>query len=683
MSEIKKRKISEQENLKRVATDLALKLSSINTFFSSSMLDEFKITEKQQIISLTKSYLRKLRKSLVITKKMLDKDGKDSKLIKQKIKSIDVCSEQISIYSKSLLEEQRIKKTSSLKSDKEDNSDVLEEETQKKLIAEEEAMQKDYSTRLECLTNLKIKYDKLLAKSRRNYRILERVIELNYESNNCSFLPDLLNKLATVSSESVSLLKIIDYIEKVIRLEKKELRKKQKASASLAGNIDYGDDIDTDILFDNEEDDLFDDIGRIYLGKISNIDDLEGAIMLLNSYPELYEIEDNKGNYIFEYILEKYFNIIINRNISVEKVKDEIDYLEKLIRAHINYGTKIDNDFYNIVVSKIDHVSSIYEKNNYETYKQKEIFSTLSKLSDLLEYYKKINKPRTNKKKHEAKDNVQIITIDNEKAKIFEDALSVRKEKNAYYLTLYVTDVASFVIRNSLEDLSAKNEFLTSDNRMFKKEYYRRFSLLQGRKRFAYAYTFELTKGMDVREFSVEKVKIRVSKNFNFKQAEQSRIDKKNKYYDTLNILTEISRNLINEYALNIKKYGELTASDVLETQICFMKNHIAKYCQDNKLPLILQNRAFTYGVGDEELIDSSTDNRVYSSIEVRDLCPTGEFTSPARSYISLFNQRLHNRYFISNKELTNEDIYSLIKETKEMCDDINTKKYGYQKKLQ
>lgn len=113
------------------------------------------------------------------------------------------------------------------------------------------------------------------------------------------------------------------------------------------------------------------------------------------------------------------------------------------------------------------------------------------------------------------------------------------------------------------------------------------------------------------------------------------------------------------------------------------MKNHIAKYCQDNKLPLILQNRAFTYGVGDEELIDSSTDNRVYSSIEVRDLCPTGEFTSPARSYISLFNQRLHNRYFISNKELTNEDIYSLIKETKEMCDDINTKKYGYQKKLQ
>lgn len=129
MSEIKKRKISEQENLKRVATDLALKLSSINTFFSASMLDEFKITEKQQIISLTKSYLRKLRKSLVITKKMLDKDGKDSKLIKQKIKSIDVCSEQISIYSKSLLEEQKIKKTSSLKSDKEDNSDVLEEET--------------------------------------------------------------------------------------------------------------------------------------------------------------------------------------------------------------------------------------------------------------------------------------------------------------------------------------------------------------------------------------------------------------------------------------------------------------------------------------------------------------------------------------------------------------------------
>lgn len=176
MSEIKKRKISEQENLKRVATDLALKLSSINTFFSASMLDEFKITEKQQIISLTKSYLRKLRKSLVITKKMLDKDGKDSKLIKQKIKSIDVCSEQISIYSKSLLEEQKIKKTSSLKSDKEDNSDVLEEETQKKLMAEEEAMQKDYSTRLECLTNLKIKYDKLLAKSRRNYRILERVI---------------------------------------------------------------------------------------------------------------------------------------------------------------------------------------------------------------------------------------------------------------------------------------------------------------------------------------------------------------------------------------------------------------------------------------------------------------------------------------------------------------------------
>ena len=553
MSEIKKRKISEQENLKRVATDLALKLSSINTFFSSSMLDEFKITEKQQIISLTKSYLRKLRKSLVITKKTLDKDGKDSNLIKQKIKSIDVCSEQISIYSKSLLEEQKIKKISSLKKDNEDNSDVLEEETQKKLIAEEEAMQKDYSTRLECLTNLKIKYDKLLAKSRRNYRILERVIELNYESNNCSFLPDLLNKLAIVSSENVSLLKIIDYIEKIIRLEKKELRKKQKVSAPLYDGIDYSNDIDTDILFDNEEDDIVDDIGRIYLSKISNVDDLEGAIMLLNSYPELYEIEDNKGNYIFEYILEKYFNTIINRNISDKKVKDEIDYLEKLIRAHINYGTKIDNDFYNIVVSKIDHVSSIYEKNNYETYKQKEIFSTLSKLSDLLEYYKKINKPRTNKKKHEAKDNVQIITIDNEKAKIFEDALSVRKEKNAYYLTLYVTDVASFVIRNSLEDLSAKNEFLTSDNRMFKKEYYRRFSLLQGRKRFAYAYTFELTKGMDVREFSVEKVKIRVSKNFNFKQAEQSRIDKKNKYYDTLNILTEISRNLINEHALNIK----------------------------------------------------------------------------------------------------------------------------------
>lgn len=644
MSEFKKKVLVEQESIKSIAREMAETLLASDTVFTSKMITEANALIKTKILSLMKSYLRQERKKLINTKKIYEKEHRDIELIRQQIQKIDINMELVTQYIQTVLEKQS----------------------------------KNLNDELKYLYELKVTYDRVFQQARRNYRVLEKLIELNYEQNNLQFLPDLLNALVEVGNDKAANLKMINYIEKMLRLQTKERNLLANQAKRLASSPFDIEDIEDEFI--PSEPDEMEDVEEIYLDKISELRNIDEVILLLNNYPELFELKDFNKNYVLENILDKYFNIIINRNLENVEALEAKEYLDRLLKAYINYGAKSGNDFYNIIQAKMNHVYSIVEKNNFDGNKEKEILICLTKLSDLLHYYQNLNTPKKEKKKHEFEQEKMIITIDNEKAKIFEDAISVEKSDSSYRLTLYISDVASFVIRNSLQDIEAKCEFMSTDNNMFPKAYYKRFSLDQGRNRYAYAYIFDLTHSMDVKEFNVKKVKLRVNQNFDFKQAEEALNNTKHKYHETMHLLNKISKEMVNEKIVSINKHGILTPSDMIEIQVCFAKNFIAKYCSDNHLPLVLQNRGLNYGVKESELLGLPLEERVYNATEKRDLAPTGEFTSPARSYISLFNQRLHNRYFISKKEITPTELVLLGEETNDFCNTVNQEKYGYQK---
>lgn len=684
MSKLQQKLEAEQNYLEQKAKQIAKQISTENVNFSMSMIYNDKDLIK--LLNLIKNNLRKEKRLLIDKLRYLKNKNnnidniKSIENIKSSIKRVDAEVENINQSIQKIILEQmsiesKIKKGHNKKVDLlQSNKDALN-----RIIPFESELDKSSKSQIESFYKLKLRYDHMLQRTRKNCRVLEKLIELNYKNNNTEFLAVLLNRLIEEGNKKVTLLKIINYIEKIIKFENKKIKsilRRERRIIAFNNNFDsdeYNDEID-EITTETDE---IEEISEIFLDKLSELRNIDEVLSLMNNYPELFELKDFNKRFILENILDEYFNIIINRDITNKNVLEKIEYLDKIIKSYINYGSKTANDFYNIIEAKMNRILNIVEVNNYSIEKKEEILQYLSKLSNELNYYQNMNVPVKLKKKHEEEKTKSIITIDNEDANVFEDAFSISKNNDTYNLTIYISDVASFVIDKSVENINAMNEYISSDNNMFPKAYYKRFSLQQGRNRYAYAYAFQLTKSIDVKEFSLKKVKIKVNKNFDYEQASKAMEDKKYKYHETLSLLKELSTKMIEQNVVENGKNFELSPSEIVRIQITFAKKFIAKYCSDNNLPYILQNRALIYGNKKAEILDTTVEDYIYNATEKRDLSPTGPFTSPARDYISLFNQRLHEKYFITKKELSAAEIDEICRETNEICEIVNRDKFG------
>ena len=680
MSENKSIKKSEELRLKKEASKILKLILDNNLSINHELIKDE--SNKIELLKYLKYNIRKEKRKLINQKHKLLNANNDFDDVQSKIKFIDNKEkETINLFNKIINE--RIKKYKTNNFGKEKKDDKREDnELQKinnfisyelKTINDDELSLKKVDELLE----IKRKYDRLLQKERKIYKIIEKTIELNYIKNEISYLPFLYNKLIESSNNKIFLLKIINYLEKQIRFENKKISKLKRKYKHVEKEVIVStDDIEIDT---NKQYELV-EVLSIYLDKINEYRDIGEVNTLLQNYPEIYEVKDRYGNYLFERIVDNYINNILNKKLK-DEVLDSILYQEKLIKNYINYSVIVDNSFINYLENKIEKVYMLLEKNEYSLEKKHEVRIHLEKMSELINHYideYSIKKKKNNKKVHEDITNEEVITIDSDKTNTHEDAFSVYKVNDSYRLTIYVTDVSSFILKDSIEDFNARASYKRGDAKIFPKSFYKNFSLDQGRNRYAFAYTFTFTKTFEIKEFKVKKTKIRVNKNFNYFDASKTLKDNKSKYYDILSNAKDLANNMMNEGLINIHKSSDLKPSDIVEIFTIFSKNYIAKKCSDLLYPYVLQNRALTYGVSNKEVLNNDLSVKIYNSKENRDLSPTGEFTSPARSYISLFNQRLHYRYFISNKKLLEAEKDSINDSIDELCRYINDNEKEY-----
>ena len=452
----------------------------------------------------------------------------------------------------------------------------------------------------------------------------------NLQSNESKKLKQLLNdnlKLKKILS------KIIKYLDKLIKIEfkkKNSLDRKEKRLIETLFADKYGIKESNTVMEEYSVEELYSAYYELTF-KDRNLDEISN---LLEKYPDLYLLE-NKRRLFYEIILDKYANVLLNKNYigDSEKSKnnlEELEYYKKLILKYLSYSFENDKCIIkDLTIKKIERILTILNKNNIYIEKSKEILNQMK-------YFKEIIQLSSFNNNEEVKEinNEYIFSIDNVGTKIIEDAISVKKDNNNYYMNIYIPDLASFIPRESILEKNALNKY-KNNNYIFPLKIVEFFKMNQGKKKRVIGYHFIYDSDGNIKNISIEKNIVKLYNTYSFEQF--------NKLFDTedknANILKELFELITN------KKLEDINYSSSALLSFLIQNNGkiIAKYLNNQNIMCLYKN---------------INNGEVHSIYEENDYV---EFTSPIRSYVSYFNQ-------ISIFEHIN------MKELMEQCETINQK---------
>ena len=251
---------------------------------------------------------------------------------------------------------------------------------------------------------------------------------------------------------------------------------------------------------------------------------------------------------------------------------------------------------------------------------------------------------------------------------------------------------------------------------MFPKDIRNAISFKEGKRRQAIAYTFEFNSLLEVTNFKVSrqnikvkhclkfsdvknimnypldtKLKRTVSNMYAFSKYIARNQDDKKQYHE----IKEISKNILFNDTYTEKNRGAKMMSDFT----IFVNSYISEYCDNHGLPYLFRNNEFNRSIelidelkskyqGQEDLQDILS--FIYATYEPSNYSPInkghaglnlpayGEVTKPIRSYASLINQRLVNKYFIDGLVLNDSSRQKLINELNKICTHLNKKRIIY-----
>ena len=442
---------------------------------------------------------------------------------------------------------------------------------------------------------------------------------------------------------------------------------------------------------------------------------------VFDKYENLSTLKDDQ-RYLFEDIIDRYLYVLINSDD-----RYEILYFDKLVNKFI---TDTDSEeIKSIAVHKIDKLYSTLDekiltkerkelirfflKETTKIYSgikedRKTVLSNLKIKYDIdriksLDKFKLVNPSWKNYKPC----NRFIVTFDDPKAKVFENAVSLDiTESGEFLLNYYVSDVNSYIEEDEdLREYVRNNSLSFKGNPLLPEDIRKRISLIEGKKRKVLTFKFKFDNEFNLVGFRVDKEIIKVKYNLKFsdvKKILQYPVDSKLKIkvkdlfafskclpigYDN----KELSKNMFYE-----KQEEKNKGAKMINNYQIFLNYFISNYCSTNDLPFLYKNncsdrRTKQIDKLKEKYIDNENIqdmlNLMYSIYEPSyfltknqghiglNLDAYGEISKPARSYASILNQALITRYLIDGETFTPEEKQEINEWLMSECKFINDRR--------
>lgn len=442
---------------------------------------------------------------------------------------------------------------------------------------------------------------------------------------------------------------------------------------------------------------------------------------VFDKYENLSTLKDDQ-RYLFEDIIDRYLYVLINSDD-----RYEILYFDKLVNKFI---TDTDSEeIKSIAVHKIDKLYSTLDekiltkerkelirfflKETTKIYSgikedRKTVLSNLKIKYDIdriksLDKFKLVNPSWKNYKPC----NRFIVTFDDPKAKVFENAVSLDiTESGEFLLNYYVSDVNSYIEEDEdLREYVRNNSLSFKGNPLLPEDIRKRISLIEGKKRKVLTFKFKFDNEFNLVGFRVDKEIIKVKYNLKFsdvKKILQYPVDSKlkNKVMDLFAFSKclpigydnkELSKNMFYE-----KQEEKNKGAKMINNYQLFLNYFISNYCSTNDLPFLYKNncsdrRAKQIDKLKEKYIDNENIqdmlNLMYSIYEPSyfltknqghmglNLDAYGEISKPARSYASILNQALITRYLIDGETFTSEEKQEINEWLMSECKFINDRR--------
>lgn len=454
--------------------------------------------------------------------------------------------------------------------------------------------------------------------------------------------------------------------------------------------LNISDYIDIDNNFD----------GDIYNDFFDMVFDLKNNLYLdiiLKENPDLIYIKKN-SRYIFDIVLDNYFNILLNKDDYYEKI-----YYDKLVDLFLKYDDINGNDILkNIFYKRMDKTIINLDSKIISEDKNKYILSSLNEriiktFSDDINFSNDFGKNGYyNNIDFDVLSNLMgndfdcdrvdltdkfVITIDNDNAHILENAISIEKVYDKYLLTIYASDVLNAISKNSDYE---KNIYFKSINDPPVRNLFgygvcnKKFSLDEGCIRPVFAYNFLVDSDLNCISYNFERANIKVSKNLKFSDFNNEDIFNDIRVRDMINNLLEITYPDL-PFILDNR-----VANMINMTTNGFASSFISKYCADRYLPLIYLRTDFKcFGIKlyhRSEFYDyiSRFDRyEIISTIGNDGIYDENNFAinlfSPTRKVASLVNQMLVNIYFIEKHDKLDFYTHSYLEsQLDKIADNIN-----------
>ena len=465
------------------------------------------------------------------------------------------------------------------------------------------------------------------------------------------------------------------------------------------------------LSFSNKIDIISDDkIAGLIKDVVFNVKDIAILESILNNFPNSTIIKDYDNKLIFEKILDRYYNNLVNKDDYYEKL-----YYDKVVDLFSSFlylydENIIEQSFYKKMRSFI--TTTIYkiddkEKKKYiladlnERIKQFEIGNNIDFLDNKEEdYYKNIEFDKissliaeeSNKDRIDMTDR-HVITIDNNNAKLLENAISIENvDVNHCRITIYAVDTSDFISSNKMKEKKKYKNILDGiDNGMFGRKYrYNHANLLVGRQVPVIAYQFLVNEDFKFESFNFKRAIIEVKDNLKFADFNKNMQKIENEQtketvsglfeltypYIAYPYSTEISEISIDNMLFVINRHAAKRVAEYTEMKnlpIIYKRNNDGEYedtiqTLEEKYNINLNFLRYDkkikspniYTIGNDKVLD---ENEFYLRL-----------FSPSRRLDALINQMLINTYLVDHYKINEYTKNYLESRLDRLTDSLNKK---------
>lgn len=468
---------------------------------------------------------------------------------------------------------------------------------------------------------------------------------------------------------------VVEFNDEEVLINKNRIKKSREAVLAYANK------------YNNEK--LFEcanKLDEIVLDKNINVDDLITLIKKLIVKKEDINIikkilNTNKGaiilnqNVLFDYTFK----------LAMDSIKDNSENIYYYIALlKIFYSTTINKNKYITILNSITDDKNEFANEIYmilfgikRGLKPEEILNKYGILTNLKGQNIYLPNKRTKKD--------IIITIDEEKTQVRDDAISITKDGNKFIVGIYITDVASFIEPKSEIDKQALNNYKclylpNISTRIFSSNIETSVSLNKNRNKKVLVLYVVFDENAKIEDYYLKEEVISVSDNLTYNGADQILDNsKKSEIEGQLKELYSIACFLDSK---NIKKkeywerkdkqthqetHGKHKSNKIVNEFMILYGHLLAKIMCENSSPFVYRTQNSSYidslvkklniklDESTQKIIDSIYLPSRYSNIPLfhngLNLDMYSHSTDPSRRYSDLYNQYLVHKFYFNDKD--------------------------------